>query len=110
MVSANPLPPTLLPGAGDDTQMLSVVGDGVCKVFRIEAGNSLKPLPSALAKREGQAYTCHAWLIDNDARESLVSAHPVAGGGQSLVGVRGTRAGVGRPISSPPQMNGKLVP
>jgi hypothetical protein len=65
--------PHALHAAGEDAQLLSVVGEGVCKVFRIEAGNSLKPLPGMLAKRESHAYTCHAWLVDNEARECLVS-------------------------------------
>ena len=63
-------------GAGEDAALLSVVGVGVCRLFRLEAGAALKPVPlPALAKREGQAhYTAHAWLVDNDARETLVGA------------------------------------
>lgn len=55
---------------------MSVVGEGTFKVFRIEAGNSLKLLPSTVAKREAQAFICHAWLVDYDAWESLVSWAP----------------------------------
>ena len=49
-----------------------MVGEGVCKLFRIDAGNALKLMPSVLGKRESQAYTCHAWLMDYEAEESLV--------------------------------------
>jgi len=58
--------------AGDDPQHISVVGEGTCSLFAIEAGNTLRPVPSMLARRESPSFSCHAWLIDNDAREQLV--------------------------------------
>lgn len=69
---------------------MSVVGAGVCRLFRLEAGNALKPvvLP-ALSKREGQAFTCHAWLLDNDAKEALVRKG--SGFGAGAAHARGTR-------------------
>jgi hypothetical protein len=49
------------------------VGEGTCCQYRIEAGNTLRPLPlTALSKREAQQYSCHAWVLDNDASGLLV--------------------------------------
>lgn len=56
--------------AGDDPHLISVVGEGTCCLYQIEAGNTLRPLPTALTKRESQGYTCHAWLLDGDAAGS----------------------------------------
>lgn len=52
---------------GDDPQYVSVVGEGTCCLYQIEAGNTLRHLPTVLPKRESTAFTCHAWLTDNDA-------------------------------------------
>ena len=50
-----------------------MVGEGTCCQYQIEAGNTLRPLPlTALAKREFQQYSCHAWALDNDAAGLLV--------------------------------------
>ncbi|PRW57644.1 Cilia- and flagella-associated 57 [Chlorella sorokiniana] len=68
---------------GDDLQLISVVGEGTCCLYQIEAGNTLRALPTALAKRESQGYTCHAWLLDGDA----------AGGGGEAALVVGTKRG-----------------
>lgn len=43
-----------VPAAGDEASLLSAVGEGTFRLFRIEAGNTLKQLPSALTKRESQ--------------------------------------------------------
>lgn len=56
--------------AGDDPHLISVVGEGTCCLYQIEAGNTLRPLPTALTKRESQGYACHAWLLDGDAAGS----------------------------------------
>eukprot|EP00898_Chlorokybus_atmophyticus_P003830 jgi/Chlat1/4448/Chrsp29S00328 len=44
-----------------DPAVLSVVGDGICKTFRL-ADSLLKLLPSSITKRDQQNYVCHAWL------------------------------------------------
>ena len=44
-----------------------MVGEGTCCLCQIEAGNTLRLLPTALSKRESQAFACHAWLLDGDA-------------------------------------------
>ena len=68
--AAMPRPaPTALPG--DDPQQLSVVGEGVCALFQIEAGNTLRPLPCTLPRLPHTGFTCHAWLLDNDAAGTL---------------------------------------
>eukprot|EP00887_Chlorella_sp_A99_P007960 scaffold12.g7960.t1 len=56
----------------DEAQLISVAGEGTCRVYRIEAGNSLKPLPSVLAKRESASFAAHAWLVDHDSSDALV--------------------------------------
>lgn len=58
---------TRAPPAGEDPQYMSVVGEGTCALYQIEAGNSLRAVPTALPRREHAAFTCHAWLADNDA-------------------------------------------
>ncbi len=70
--------------AGDDPQLISVVGEGTCWLYQIEAGNTLRALPTVLTKREAQGYTCHAWLLDGDAAGS---------GGSEAALVVGTKAG-----------------
>lgn len=70
--------------AGDDPQLISVVGEGTCWLYQIEVGNTLRALPTALTKREAQGYTCHAWLLDGDAAGS---------GGSEAALVVGTKAG-----------------
>ena len=51
-----------------------MAGEGTCRLYRIEAGNVLKQVPSALSKRESppQSYTAHAWLVDNDTTDTMV--------------------------------------
>lgn len=44
-----------------------MVGEGTCCVYQLEAGGTLRALPTALGKREQPGYTAHAWLVDNDA-------------------------------------------
>lgn len=53
--------------AGDDPEHISVVGEGTCALYHIEAGNALRAVPTALPRRECASFTCHAWLADNDA-------------------------------------------
>lgn len=60
-----------------------MVGEGTCCLYQIEAGNTLRAVPTALTKRESQGYTCHAWLLDGDA---------AGGGGEAALAV-GTKRG-----------------
>ncbi|KAL4457336.1 hypothetical protein ABPG75_012201, partial [Micractinium tetrahymenae] len=46
---------------GEDPQYISVVGEGTCCLLAIEAGNTLRVLPSTLPP----------WLLDNDAKDLL---------------------------------------
>lgn len=46
--------------AGEDPLYISVVGEGTFCQLAIEAGNTLRVLPSTLARRESPCYTCHA--------------------------------------------------
>ncbi|KAK9845760.1 hypothetical protein WJX81_001703 [Elliptochloris bilobata] len=57
--------------AADGGCGLSVAGSGVFRLLRAADGG-LKPAPSALAKREPQNYTAHAWLPDSE-RERIVA-------------------------------------
>ncbi len=50
--------------AADGACTLSVVGSGTFRLLRAGEG-ALKPAPCALAKREPQNYTAHAWLTDS---------------------------------------------
>ncbi|KAL4457327.1 hypothetical protein ABPG75_012192 [Micractinium tetrahymenae] len=56
---------------GEDPQYISVVGEGTCCLLAIEAGNTLRVLPSTLPRREAPCYACHTWLLDNDAKDLL---------------------------------------
>jgi hypothetical protein len=53
--------------AADGGCTLSVVGSGTFRLLRAGEG-ALKPAPCALAKREPQNYTAHAWLTDSARR------------------------------------------
>jgi hypothetical protein len=63
---------------GEDPALAAAVGPGSLRVFRIEGGLKVQPLGSTLAKREAAAqdYTCHAWLLDHDARALMVRRAP----------------------------------
>ena len=50
--------------AADGACTVSVVGSGTFRLLRAGEG-ALKPAPCALAKREPQNYTAHAWLTDS---------------------------------------------
>lgn len=55
-----------------DLGLVSVVGQGIFKIFKT-ADSNLKLLPNALAKRDSQNYTCHAWMPEGSAdKERLV--------------------------------------
>jgi hypothetical protein len=54
-----------------DLGLVSVVGQGIFKVFRT-ADSNLKLLPNALAKRDAQNYTCHAWMPEGSAEKERV--------------------------------------
>lgn len=49
--------------ASDSAGVLSVIGNGIFKCFKI-ADNNLKLLTSALTKHEPLNYTAHAWVMD----------------------------------------------
>ena len=51
---------------GDNVGVISVIGNGIFKCFRI-VDNTLKLLPSALAKHDPQNYTAHAWMPEGEA-------------------------------------------
>ena len=66
-------PAQCLLAPGPDPQQVSVVGEGLCRTFRIEGGLGLKPEPPLpLGKRDSQRYTCHTYLTDSAAKESMV--------------------------------------
>lgn len=54
-----------------DLGLVSVVGQGIFKVFRTGDSN-LKLLPNALAKRDAQNYTCHAWMPEGSAEKERI--------------------------------------
>ena len=72
-------------GAVEEPKFISVVGEGTCGVYAIEAGNTLRAVPTALSKRDTQPFTCHAWLLDGGAAG--------AGGADLRALVVGTRRG-----------------
>ena len=61
---------------------MSVVGNGVVKVYRTN-DNNLKAGAQPLAKREPQEYLCHAWLTDGDREKMLLGT---AAGALRLLG------------------------
>jgi hypothetical protein len=44
-----------------DNQMVTVVGAGVLRMFKVAEG-TLKPLPLAANKRDTLTFTCHSWV------------------------------------------------
>jgi len=64
--------------AADGSCGISVGGSGIFRLLRASDG-TLKAAPCALAKREPQNYTAHAWLADS-------AWQPCPGGGQAGVG------------------------
>lgn len=63
--------------AADGGCGLSVAGSGTFRLLRAADG-ALKAAPCALAKREPQNYTAHAWLPDSALALPLSCWHPEA--------------------------------
>ena len=61
--------------AADGGCGLSVAGSGTFRLLRAADG-ALKAAPCALAKREPQNYTAHAWLPDSALALPLSCRHP----------------------------------
>ena len=55
-----------------DQTVVSVVGDTVCKAFRI-FDNQLKQIPSVLGKHDAQNYTCHTWIPEEKDRVAVAT-------------------------------------
>ncbi|KAK9915002.1 hypothetical protein WJX75_003504 [Coccomyxa subellipsoidea] len=73
------------PGSAlDGSIIISAVGHGIFKTYRYQE-NALKPMPTSMAKREAQNYTCHAWLVEGDQDRILVGTDR----GEVLVVVNG---------------------
>ena len=56
-----------------EPSVLSVVGQGIFKMFRL-AENNLKVMATSLGKRELAKYTCHAWLPDERGERCVVAS------------------------------------
>ncbi|PHJ15181.1 wd g-beta repeat-containing protein, partial [Cystoisospora suis] len=48
-----------------DSNIVCLIGDGVSRLMKLQEG-SFRPVQNHLLKREGQGYTCHAWLTDGN--------------------------------------------
>ncbi|PFH36656.1 WD domain, G-beta repeat-containing protein [Besnoitia besnoiti] len=48
-----------------DANVVCMIGDGVSRLMKLQDG-SFRPVQNHLLKREGQGYTCHAWLMDGN--------------------------------------------
>ncbi len=60
------------PGSAlDGNIIVSAVGNGIFKTYRYQE-NALRPMPTSMAKREPQNYTCHAWLVEGEAHATVL--------------------------------------
>ncbi|EIE19478.1 WD40 repeat-like protein, partial [Coccomyxa subellipsoidea C-169] len=60
------------PGSAlDGNIIVSAVGNGIFKTYRYQE-NALRPMPTSMAKREPQNYTCHAWLVEGEAHATFL--------------------------------------
>ncbi|KFH01430.1 WD domain, G-beta repeat-containing protein [Toxoplasma gondii VAND] len=48
-----------------DSNVVCMIGDGVSRLMKVQEG-SFRPIQNHLLKREGQGYSCHAWLADGN--------------------------------------------
>ncbi|CBZ50930.1 putative WD domain, G-beta repeat-containing protein [Neospora caninum Liverpool] len=48
-----------------DSNVVCMIGDGVSRLMKLQEGG-FRPMQNHLLKREGQGYSCHAWLADGN--------------------------------------------